>query len=170
MFDLIFDFALLAAVYALIYKLRLKKRDGRYRVWFTLFYLYVCMVICVTLMPFQLVLPGANGNALEEINLEPFRDLKRGYLGAQSGIVPLLLGSGCRKARSRRHRPHHEHRRRSHRIYTFPALPPHPAQAGRGHPQIDRSPGRFDTARGFLGTFPAPGASQAHHVPERRQP
>ena len=77
MFDLIFDFALLAAVYALIYKLRLKKRDGRYRVWFTLFYLYVCMVICVTLMPFQLVLPGANGNALEEINLEPFRDLKR---------------------------------------------------------------------------------------------
>ena len=29
MFDLIFDFALLAAVYALIYKLRLKKRDGR---------------------------------------------------------------------------------------------------------------------------------------------
>ena len=87
MFDLIFDFALLAAVYALIYKLRLKKRDGRYRVWFTLFYLYVCMVICVTLMPFQLVLPGANGNALEEINLEPFRDLKRGYLGAQSGIV-----------------------------------------------------------------------------------
>ena len=87
MFDIILDFALLAALYAAIYFLRLKKRDERYRVWFTLLYIYVCMVVCVTLMPFELAIPGANRQALGEINLEPFRDLKRGYLGAMSGAV-----------------------------------------------------------------------------------
>ena len=85
--DIILDFALLAALYAAIYFLRLRKRDGRYRVWYTLFYIYACMVICVTLMPFQIAVPGGNRLFLEEINLEPFRDLKRGYLGAKTGIA-----------------------------------------------------------------------------------
>lgn len=87
MFDLILDFALLAGAYALIYAFRLRRRDGRTRVWFTLLYIYLCMVVCVTLMPFQLAIPGANRLVLSEINLEPFRDLKRGYLGARSGIA-----------------------------------------------------------------------------------
>lgn len=87
MFDAIFDFALLAALYAIIYRTRLRRREGRYRVWFTLFYIYMCAVICVTLMPFQLAIPGANARFLDEVNLEPFRDIKRGYLGAYSGAV-----------------------------------------------------------------------------------
>lgn len=87
MFDVLFDFALLAALYAVIYRLRLRKREGRYRVWFTLFYIYACMVVCVTLMPFRLAIPGGNSLFLDEINLEPFRDIRRGYLGARSGAV-----------------------------------------------------------------------------------
>ncbi len=87
MFDIFFDFALLAVLYAAIYALRLRKREGRYRVWFTLFYIYICMVLCVTLMPFQLAIPGGNNLFLNEINLEPFRDIKRGYLGARSGVI-----------------------------------------------------------------------------------
>ena len=53
MLEIFFDFALLAALYAAIYFLRLKKRGARYLVWFTLLYIYACMVACVTLMPFQ---------------------------------------------------------------------------------------------------------------------
>ena len=87
MFDIIFDFALLGALYALLWAWRLKKRPERYRVWFTLFYIYVCMVVCVTLMPFQIVIPGSDALAFERINLEPFRDIKHGYLGAKSGVV-----------------------------------------------------------------------------------
>lgn len=87
MFEVIFDFALLGALYALIWVCRLKKRDERYRVWFTLFYIYVCMVVCVTLMPFQIVIPGSDALAFEHINLEPFRDIRRGYLGAKSSAV-----------------------------------------------------------------------------------
>lgn len=87
MFNAIFDFALLAALYAIIYRTRLRRREGRYRIWFTLFYIYLCMVICVTLMPFQLAIPGANPLFLSEVNLEPFRDIKRGYLGARTGAA-----------------------------------------------------------------------------------
>ncbi len=44
----------------LLYRLRLRHRERRYRVWFTLLYVYLCMVAYVTLMPFQLAIPGAN--------------------------------------------------------------------------------------------------------------
>ena len=82
-----FDFALLAAVYALVYAMYLRRREARYRVWFTLFYVYVSLVLAVTLMPFQIPLPAEHGLSLEELNLEPFRDVKRGYLGAVCGVV-----------------------------------------------------------------------------------
>ena len=87
MFDILFDFALLAAFYLLLYRLRLQKRDRRYRVWFTLLYVYLCMVAYVTLMPFQLAIPGANPLFLDEVNLEPFVDIKHGYLGARRGVI-----------------------------------------------------------------------------------
>ena len=38
MFDILLDFALLAVLYVLLYRLRLRRRDRRYRVWFTLMY------------------------------------------------------------------------------------------------------------------------------------
>ena len=38
-------------------------------------------------MPFQIVIPGSDPLALYQINLEPFRDIKRGYLGAKTGAV-----------------------------------------------------------------------------------
>ena len=52
MFDILLDFALLAVLYVLLYRLRLRRRDRRYRVWFTLMYVYLCLVAYVTLMPF----------------------------------------------------------------------------------------------------------------------
>ena len=91
MFEIIFDFALLAALYALLWAARLRRRDERYRVWFTLFYIYCCLVACVTLMPFRLAIPGGNNLFLEQVNLEPFRDIRRGYLGARSGAALNLL-------------------------------------------------------------------------------
>ena len=97
--DIAFDFALLAALYALIYALRLKGRPVRRRVWFTLFYVYICLVLMVTLMPFRLPLPVRGGfSLLDELNLEPFRDVKRGYLGAVRGAAlnaVMFLPMGC---------------------------------------------------------------------------
>lgn len=87
MFEIIFDFALLAALYLLLYQLRLRKRDRRHRAWFTLLYIYLCMVAYVTIMPFQLAIPGTNPLFLNEVNLDPFVDIKRGYLGARRGVI-----------------------------------------------------------------------------------
>ena len=87
MAELLLDFGLLALAYAAVWALRLRRHEQRYRVWFTLLWLYLCAVACVTLMPFRLPIPGANPLFLEEINLEPFRDIKRGYLYARSGVV-----------------------------------------------------------------------------------
>ena len=41
MFDILLDFALLAVLYVLLYRLRLRRRDRRYRVWITLMYVYL---------------------------------------------------------------------------------------------------------------------------------
>ena len=84
---ILLDFALLALVYAALYTFRLKKRPVRYRVWFTLLYIYLCIVLCVTLMPFSIPIPGSRALTPADYNLEPFRDIKRGYLYARSGVA-----------------------------------------------------------------------------------
>ena len=139
MFDILFDFALLAAFYLLLYRLRLQKRDRRYRVWFTLLYVYLCMVAYVTLMPFQLAIPGANPLFLDEVNLEPFVDIKHGYLG------------------------------RICRIYTVPSRPSHRAPARPGAAPLAARPGTGPAQSNFIPARtrqkPPPAARfQAHYA------
>ena len=83
MFDILLDFALLAVLYVLLYRLRLRRRDRRYRVWFTLMYVYLCLVAYVTLMPFQLAIPGTNPLFLNEVNLEPLSSAVTWAQGAE---------------------------------------------------------------------------------------
>lgn len=50
----------------------------------TLMYLYIILVIMVTLMPFEVIdfIPDGNNSFLESVNLVPYRDIFAGYGGA----------------------------------------------------------------------------------------
>ena len=63
-----------------------KARRGR-RMLCWLMYAYICCVLAVTLMPFQLPIPGGNDLFLQSVNWIPFRDLRLHYGGALREVV-----------------------------------------------------------------------------------
>lgn len=74
----IFDFVILAVIYVVFFHKRWRKVESDVSLIFHLFYLYICLVVFVTLMPFQLPIPGVFGtNNLfwKSINWIPFIDL-----------------------------------------------------------------------------------------------
>ena len=68
---------------------RKARRDRRILCW--LMYGYVCCVLAVTLMPFQLPIPGGNRLFLQSVNWIPFRDLRLHYGGAVREVVLNVL-------------------------------------------------------------------------------
>lgn len=54
----------------------------------TLFYIYLCLVIYVTLIPFHIVIINLSKNPLDYINFVPFRDIRiQYYHGAYKEII-----------------------------------------------------------------------------------
>lgn len=54
----------------------------------TLFYIYLCIIIYVTLIPFHIVIINLNKNPLDYINLVPFKDIRfQYYHGAYKEII-----------------------------------------------------------------------------------
>lgn len=54
---------------------------------FTLTYIYLSLVLFVTLMPFQLFIPGEDGIDFNRVNFIPFNDITMGHLGAEREAV-----------------------------------------------------------------------------------
>ncbi len=81
------DFTVLWLIYVLIYYKRLKRRDNWYKFVFTLTYIYLSLVLFVTLMPFQLIFPGKNGIDFNRVNFIPYKDVISGYFGAKREAV-----------------------------------------------------------------------------------
>lgn len=85
----LFDFILLISLYFLIFHKKWKKGPKRILLINSIMYVYIIMVIFVTLMPFtiQLVLGGTNNLFMETANFIPFRDLMLNYNGAVKEII-----------------------------------------------------------------------------------
>lgn len=81
------DFLILAVIGIALDRSRWRKarRDRRLLCW--LMYVYLGCVLAVTLMPFQLPIPGGNRLFLQSVNWIPFRDLRFHYGGAMREAV-----------------------------------------------------------------------------------
>ena len=79
--DYIIDFILLAVIYYFFYK-----KWSKESIWSliikSLMYVYLVMVLYVTLMPFTIPFSGNNNLFLETANIIPFRDVMLKYDGA----------------------------------------------------------------------------------------
>ncbi len=88
--EYIMDFLILGVIYfAFFFKRWRTKSKDKFLV-FNLLYLYICLVLFVTLMPFRLPISGIMGTNnlfLQTINWIPFRDLVQNYGNALREVV-----------------------------------------------------------------------------------
>lgn len=88
--EYLMNFFILVIIYFIIFfkRWKIQKKD-RFLV-LNLTYLYICMVLFVTLMPFRLPIPGIMGTNnlfLQTINWRPFHDLFQNHGNALNEIV-----------------------------------------------------------------------------------
>lgn len=81
------DFAVLAAVYILVFLPRWKKQSRVRLVLCTIFYLYLCLVIYKTLMPVLTSLPQMFHHVYNSMNMSPFIDILEGHDNARQDII-----------------------------------------------------------------------------------
>ncbi|MDI3311920.1 MAG: VanZ family protein, partial [Thermoanaerobacterium sp.] len=80
--DYITNFLLLVFVYFLFFYKRWIKRNKKEFLLNTIMYVYVVMVLFVTVMPLTIPLGGTNNLFMETANFIPFRDVTLNYDGA----------------------------------------------------------------------------------------
>src|SRR5690625_3706204 len=83
------DFFILMLIYSLIFYPRWKRQSLQMLVIRSMMYIYIVMVIYVTIMPYIVPVLKIRTNMLfmESANFVPFRDLKANYFGAQKEII-----------------------------------------------------------------------------------
>ena len=82
------NFIILAIIYFLFFYKKWRKRSGKVFVLNTLMYVYIAMVLYMTLMPFPIpFLHGTNNLFLGTVNLIPFRDLRLNYHGSIREVI-----------------------------------------------------------------------------------
>ncbi|MCM3768717.1 VanZ family protein [Neobacillus niacini] len=89
--DYLINFLLLGLLYFLYFYKRWKKATKQEFFLKTFMYLYIVMVLFVTIMPFHPPTGAMNRIILNEGNLTPFRDLRMHYNGAVRGIFLNIL-------------------------------------------------------------------------------
>lgn len=84
-------FAITALIYFIIFQKYLKKEETIYIIKFSLMYIYLFLVLCVTILPidFTLDLKWQYHSSIEVtyIHTKPFNDLMSGYYGASQQII-----------------------------------------------------------------------------------
>jgi len=85
--EILIDFLCLVLIYVGIYQKRLKKKDKSTICKFTVFYIYLSMVLYVTVMPFEISAISHTDSILEHINTTPFADLRQYRVGAMRECV-----------------------------------------------------------------------------------
>lgn len=91
------DFIALACLYYFVFLPRWKQHPKNDFIWFTTFYLYICTMLILTLMPIIIHLPNIFSGFSSEINLHPFIDwqLQRGdYLTESLLNISLFIPFG----------------------------------------------------------------------------
>ncbi len=89
--EYILSFGVLILIYILIYYKSLKPKSREYKIKFSLFYIYICMVLFATIMPFRIIMPGQNELFYRRLNLVPFRDIYNSYRGAIKDMILNVL-------------------------------------------------------------------------------
>ena len=87
----ILDLSLLAGLYGFVLYPRYKKLEKRQYWLHTLFFAYICLVLLVTVMPILTSLPHLFNHGEIVFHLEPFEDLRLGYLDAEKQIILNIL-------------------------------------------------------------------------------
>lgn len=85
--DYFIDFILLGLIYLLFFYRKWSKKSVKELVINTLMYIYIVMVLFVTVMPFSIPLGATNNLFMETANFTPFRDLTSNYHGAVREII-----------------------------------------------------------------------------------
>ena len=91
------DFIALACLYYFVFLPRWKQHSKNDFIWFTIFYLYICIMLILTLMPITIHLPNIFSGFSSEINFHPFIDwqLQRGdYLTESLLNISLFIPFG----------------------------------------------------------------------------
>ena len=91
------DFIALACLYYFVFLPRWKQHSKNDFIWFTTFYLYICIMLILTLMPITIHLPNIFSGFSSEINFHPFIDwqLQRGdYLTESLLNISLFIPFG----------------------------------------------------------------------------
>ncbi|MGG3838070.1 VanZ family protein [Paenibacillus thiaminolyticus] len=85
--DYLIDFILLAFIYILFFYRKWNKKSKKHLILNSMIYVYIVMVLFVTLMPFTLPFGGTNNLFMETANFIPFRDLMANYSGGARELI-----------------------------------------------------------------------------------
>ncbi|WP_240436232.1 hypothetical protein [Brevibacillus laterosporus] len=85
--DYLIDFVLLALIYFLFFYRKWNKKSKKELIMNTIIYVYIVMVLFVTVMPFSYTIRSTNNLFMETANFIPFRDLTLNYDGAVREII-----------------------------------------------------------------------------------
>ncbi|MBG9795682.1 hypothetical protein ABD76_25760 [Paenibacillus dendritiformis] len=85
--DYLLDFILLAFIYVLFFYRKWNKKSKKHLILNSIIYVYMVMVLFVTVMPFTLPFGGTNNLFMETANFIPFRDLMANYSGAARELI-----------------------------------------------------------------------------------
>lgn len=80
--DYVINFVFLALIYFFIFFDKWRKRGKTVLILNTMMYVYIVMVLFVTIMPITIPTGATNPLFMETANFEPFRDIKLHYYGA----------------------------------------------------------------------------------------
>lgn len=85
--EYIIDFILLTLIYFLVFYRKWRKKAKKILLINTLMYIYIVMVLYVTLMPFTFPLGASNNLFIRTANFIPFKDLRLNRPGAIKEII-----------------------------------------------------------------------------------
>lgn len=89
--DYFFDFILLLIIYFLFFYQKWRLQSRRTFLLYTAFYIYIAIVLFVTVMPFKIPLGATNNLFISTAIFIPFYDLIQGYEGAEQDILLNVL-------------------------------------------------------------------------------
>ncbi len=85
------SFIIIALIYFIIYQIYLKKKEKKYIIKFSIMYIYLFLVLCVTILPIDFTLDPKwkyhTSINFTYVHIKPFNDLILGHYGALKQVI-----------------------------------------------------------------------------------
>lgn len=85
------SFIIIALIYCIIYQTYLKKKEKKFILKFSIMYIYLFLVLCVTILPIDFTLDQKwkyhSSINFTYVHVKPFNDLISGYSGALKQVI-----------------------------------------------------------------------------------